>query len=353
VVRRSVLIAALALSACGSSDGASGDVGPALAGSPAPAPATPGAAGAAATAPPDPTAPSTPSGMAGAPPLPPAATGGGGGDSTMSGTGGAGSVAPPPSGPGPTTLPSAKEPCPTLADGDAMLLGKRVRIWIDGAAAAASDGPLVFYWHGTGSNPSFEAPIGLGPAMTDVVAQGGIVAGFYSEACQGCRTTGNNVWYYEDFERADEVLACAIEQVGVDTRHIHTAGMSAGGLQASAMVYARSSYLASATSYSGGIIGFVTDTMPQDPANKVAAMIVHGGASDQLILRFEDTSKAFKDDLVGKGHFAFLCDHGMGHTIPMGIGASTWQFFQDHAYGADPSPYAGGLPASFPAYCAL
>ena len=33
--------------------------------------------------------------------------------------------------------------------------------------------------------------------------------------------------------------------------------------------------------------------------------------------------------------------------------ASVWQFFQDHPYGTDPSPYAGGLPAGFFADCAL
>ena len=250
-------------------------------------------------------------------------------------------------------LPVAAETCPDLAPGDITILGKRVVLWMDPAATEAADGPLVIYWHGTGSNPNFEAPVGLGPAMDDVVAAGGIVAAFYAEPCMGCRTTGNNVWYYEDFARADELLACAIEQVGIDTRRIHTAGMSAGGLQASAMVYARSNYLASATSYSGGIIAIFTDTMPQDPANKLPVMIVHGGAMDQVVIKFQDTSNAFKADLTMKGHFSFICDHGMAHTIPAGINVATWQFFQDHPYGTDPSPYAGGLPTSFPDYCGL
>jgi poly(3-hydroxybutyrate) depolymerase len=39
----------------------------------------------------------------------------------------------------------------------------------------------------------------------------------------------------------------------IDTRHIHTAGMSAGGLQTTWMAYARSAYIASAVPYSGGL----------------------------------------------------------------------------------------------------
>ena len=50
---------------------------------------------------------------------------------------------------------------------------------------------------------------------------------------------------------------------------------------------------------------------------------------------------------------ADLCDHGMGHTIPSDGGPAVVQFFSDHPYKTRPSPYADGLPASFPSYCAL
>jgi hypothetical protein len=32
---------------------------------------------------------------------------------------------------------------------------------------------------------------------------------------------------------------------------------------------------------------------------------------------------------------------------------SVWRFFQDHPWNTVPSPYATGLPASFPSYCAV
>ena len=348
------LTACALLAACGSSDGggpstpsdvASGGTGAPTSGDPTTGGVAPPAGGPTGDPAAGPLGPATPTGQAGGVAPDPMA---------MAGMGGAMQPNPRPtvSG-GPTTLPTAKEPCPTLVDGDVTFLGKPVRIWIDAGAAAAADGPLLFYWHGTFSNPNLEAPGGLGPGLDAAVAAGGVVAGFYTSECAGCRTTGNAVWYYEDLDLADEVLACAIEQVGIDTRHIHAAGMSAGGLQTTAMAYARAGYMASVTSYSGGITPFLVDPTLQDPASKVAAMIVHGGTGDNLFLMFQDTSNAFHDDLTQKGLFSFLCNHGGGHTIPSGIGASTWQFFQDHPYGTAPSPYAGGLPAGFPDYCTL
>jgi predicted esterase len=349
-VSRAVAFACLAACDSGGDDGAAASAAPVPIGGAAANAGTTGAPGSGASG----AMPTGASGMpapdvgaGGAMPVPPVTEAG------MGGSAGAGGGMATPDGPTPTKLPAATEACPTLAPGDVTLLGKRVHLWMDMAATEAADGPLLIYWHGTGSNPVFEAPVGLGPGVDATVAAGGIVAGFYSEACMGCRTTGNNVWYHEDFARADELVACAIEQVGIDTRRIHTAGMSAGGLQASAMVYTRSNYLASATSYSGGIIPIFSDTMPQDPANKLAVMIVHGGPTDQVVIKFQDASNMFKADLVSKGHFAFICDHGMGHTIPMGINVSTWQFFQDHPYGTDPPPYASALPAGFPSYCTL
>ena len=46
-------------------------------------------------------------------------------------------------------------------------------------------------------------------------------------------------------------------------------------------------------------------------------------------------------------------DHGGGHTVPSGYGASVANFFFAHPFGTEPSPYAEGLPADFPADCSL
>ncbi|HMJ14098.1 MAG TPA: hypothetical protein VK524_21925, partial [Polyangiaceae bacterium] len=151
-----------------------------------------------------------------------------------------------------------------------------------------------------------------------------------------------------DLPLVDEVVACAKQTVGIDPRRIHVTGFSAGGLYSSGLSLSRSSFMASVASISGGSAGGY-----QDPANKFAAMIVHGGSGDQLVVNFEQQSNGFRDQLVRDGHFAFVCNHGGGHTVPPGIGAHVVQFFFDHPYGTNPSPYARGLPASFPSYCRL
>jgi predicted esterase len=256
----------------------------------------------------------------------------------------------------PTVLPAPTGTCPTLADGEVMFAPagiepRGVRLWMSDAAAAM-DGPLVFYWHGTGSAPE-EAPYGLGADLVaEVVAQGGIIAAPVHDPA-----AGDFPWFLvlgsreDDLLLADEVLACAIEQVGVDVTHIHTAGMSAGGLMTSQMSFRRSGYIASAVPYSGGIIATPPD---QEPSNPLSAMIFHGGQDDQVILKFQQTSELYRAAIDERGGFAYLCDHGMGHSIPLGsVQASMWQFFRDHPYGTKPSPYKDGLPQGFPEYCAL
>jgi poly(3-hydroxybutyrate) depolymerase len=230
---------------------------------------------------------------------------------------------------------------------------RTVRIWI-GPAAATRDGPLVFYWHGTGSSPS-EAAYGLGQAVIDeITAAGGIVAAPYSDPAAGTfpwfLTTSRS--RMDDLQVADEVLACARQSVGVDVRRIHAVGMSAGGLQTTQMSYRRSGYLASVVTYSGGLLSAYGAPARQDPSNRFAALIFDGGAEDVVVISFQQASEAYWGELAGHQHFAAICDHGRGHAIPTDARTSVRDFFAAHPYGAT-SPYSGGLPATFPSYCAL
>lgn len=257
----------------------------------------------------------------------------------------------------PTMLPSPTAECPELVGGDVMFAPagttpRMVKMFMSDAASTM-DGPLVFYWHGTGGSPD-EALYGLGSSFVDdVVAQGGIVVAPYHDPA-----AGEFPWWLvlgeqeDDLLVADEVLACAIEQVGVDVSRIHTIGMSAGGLQTSQMSFRRSGYIASAVPYSGGFVA--GPPVDQDPGNPLSSMIFHGGDNDVVIISFKDASERYRDGIVDKGGFAFICDHGMGHTIPQGDAqASVWKFFYDHPFGTKPSPYVDGLPDGFPDYCAL
>jgi hypothetical protein len=255
-------------------------------------------------------------------------------------------------------LPTAKQACPQLKNGDMSFLGRKVKIWVD--PSKGGGGPVIFYWHGTGSNPTFEVPAGLGPAVQAVVNAGGVIAGLYSEpslACPGCSGieglgTGNGVWWIKDFETADEVLACAIQQLHVDTRRIFASGMSAGGLQVSAMSFERSNYLASVVSYSGGRL-FQTKTA--DPNNKLPVVLTNGGTNDTVIINFKTASENMANEIKPLGQFVVMCNHGRGHTIPteFGNGGAAWQFFQAHPYGASPEPWAGGLPSGYPSFCTI
>jgi dienelactone hydrolase len=257
----------------------------------------------------------------------------------------------------PTMLPTAAETCPSIQSGNMTFLGQSVTVWA-GAPAASSGGPLVIYWHATGGVPQ-EAVSGLGQAAIDeITAQGGMVAAQAQTTGMGTNT-GNNVWFTGDFAVADEIVACAIEQLHIDVRRIYASGFSAGGLQTAWMSYERSGYLAAVVPYSGGLTGLAgivltpTET-PQDPSNVPAAMAVHGRAgADVVILDFAVQSLAYLDDVNAKGGFAVECDHGGGHMIPSAIPASTWQFLKAHAFKTKPSPYAAGLPASFPEYCKI
>jgi predicted esterase len=254
---------------------------------------------------------------------------------------------------GPKALPKPTKPCPKLTEGLVTILGVTVRLWV-GSKPPSTKGPLVFYWHGTASNPG-ETIFGLGQKNIDAIkAQGGLVAAPKGPTALTGAQTGGIVWKSGDFALADEILACALQQVGIDARRVHSVGLSAGGLHTAQMSYTRSGYLASVVTYSGGLIPIFPPPPSQDPANKLAAMIMHGGVTDQLgSYSFKVSSERYLKFLQGKGQFAFVCDHGKGHWLPPGGGAATWRFFQDHPFGTSPSPYKGGLPASIPTYCKL
>ncbi len=282
---------------------------------------------------------------------------GAGGSDESSGEGEGGSSSGGESLPQPTTLPTPTGVCPTLAAGDVELTPagippRTVRVWMSDAAATMP-GPLVFYWHGTGSQP-LEAEYGLGNALIEqVVAQGGIVVAPTHDPA-----AGDFPWFLvlgsqeDDLLVADELLGCALEQTMVDVRRIHTIGMSAGGLQSAQMSFRRSGYIASAVTYSGGLVAGVPPD--QDPGNPMSAMIFHGGETDVVLISFQQASESYLDALRAKGGFGFLCDHGMGHSIPQGDAQpSVWTFFYDHPFGTTPSPYVGGLPQGFPSYCTL
>jgi len=258
----------------------------------------------------------------------------------------------------PTSMPVPTEACPTIAmtyvdettSNPLTFRGKKTEIFVEENPDPNKKGPLIFAWHGLGGHP-YDVIWGLGVEGTlEVLARGGMIVAMYADETASGGSVAVN-WDNGHLDAADEILACAIEQIGVDTCRIHAAGFSDGGLMTTQMSYRRSDYIASVVSYSGGIIYYAPDY--QDPNNKFAAMIVHGGADDVVYINFQDTSTAYFNDLIDNDHFAFMCNHGGGHTVPVDLLAPGWKFLKDHPYGVTPEPYQNGLPSLFPDYCSL
>jgi predicted esterase len=266
----------------------------------------------------------------------------------------AGSVGPADAGSsGPTpTLPPVVGTCPVLATGTATILGASVRLWV-----GPKRGPLHVYWHGTGTN-SGEVNSFLPAATTAVTSEGGMVASFETSSQQGTNTSGTGIWRSGDLQAVDQLVACGVAQGWVDARRIHAAGYSAGGMQTSAMVLLRSSYLASAFVYSAGLVEDIDagGTSLQDPSNVPSVGFGHGAKGmDALVgIDMADLSRVTATKLRMLGGFTFDCDDGGSHialTRGTTLGPSVLQFFKDHPYKTKPSPYASALPSSWPNYC--
>ena len=253
-------------------------------------------------------------------------------------------------------IPTPTGTCPTITNGDVMFApaGIPPRMVNIAMNPAKTGGPLVLYWYATGSNPN-EASYALGATEQQILGAGGIVATPYADP-----TAGQFEWFIvnmspklDDFILADEIVGCLAQANLIDTMHVHSMGMSAGALQTTAVSFLRSNWIASVVTYSGGVPSGHSAPASQDPANKFAALIFDGGATDDVFnVDFQAASQAYKAMLDADGHYTALCDHNMGHSIPVDAAPSVARFFADNGFGQWPSPYqSSGLPSGFPGYC--
>jgi dienelactone hydrolase len=272
--------------------------------------------------------------------------------------------------PTPSKLPVATGTCPTIADsqGSSAVLqfaGQAITIWA--GAKGAKPGPIVYYWYSTGGAPSQATTVLTQAGIDKITAMGGIVAAPNQTTKQGDNTT-DGIWYSGDLPIADEVIACAIQQGYGDPRHIHVLGYSAGAMQTVYMWAARSSYVASVISYSGGDIGAYSggqvgkNNAPlEDPSNAPPAVVAHGrdgtgGDIDYLNIDIYQTSLTWEHEIRAAGGFAIDCGDQSSHldiTTRTAIAPQALQFFLDHPYKVSPEPYASGLPSGWPSYCTI
>ena len=257
----------------------------------------------------------------------------------------------------PTHLPTATGTCPTMANLDGGMVtfaGQPATVW--SGDPKNGPGPLLLYYYATGSSAT-EPVFTIGQAQIDKLKSlGGAVVAQNKTTAQGA-TTGNDVWYTGDAAIADEIVACAIQSQKIDPRRVHTAGYSAGALQTVYMWFARSGYVASVLTYSGGDDGL--DKVPlQDPAHPPAALVTHGGQGVDTyggVIDFFNASTAWEAEIKQASGFAIDCNDGGAHTdvaLRVKVAPQAIQFFLDHPYGVKPEPYAA-LPSGWPTYCTI
>jgi hypothetical protein len=267
-------------------------------------------------------------------------------------------------GPGPT-IPKASMACPSLKSGKTTIMDLETTI-IAGTPSKDNSGPLLLYWHGTGSSPT--EVLGTLPASVrnEITAQGGMIVAPHDPASGTARgtqaedVTGAGVWFTtHDWAFADLIVACAVESYGIDPRRIYTTGCSAGGLMAGRTEIQHGSYLAATSTNSGGL----TTKYGMTAGDYVSpAMVMFGDVSKDKVeidglgtYTFETPAKNLSDIVRGAGGFVISCKHDGDHCgAPAELQAAAWQFMKDHPFGTTSSPYAkSGLPKSFPSYCQI
>ncbi len=264
--------------------------------------------------------------------------------------------------PGAPQIPELQGECPefVLGEGDnpadlAFPVGSGSRnalVWHD--PAQGGGGPLVFFFHGGGGDPDGATATVTDDAITDVVANGGMVIAPFSDPSAGTEWFLVSGSAQNDLVMMDSMVACAVQDAGIDPYRIHGVGFSAGALHVGISSILRSSYMASTVVYSGGVY---SSAASENPDATPSSLIFHGGASDVVSgLSFSAAAQLYYNVITERGGDAIICDHGTGHGYPdneidVWRRRDAYNFLIDHPFGVDPHPYEAGLPEWVPPYC--
>ena len=130
-------------------------------------------------------------------------------------------------------IPPVNGDCPTFATGTVTVAGL-AGISLQVGPKSQGTGPLLFYWHGTGSQATEVNALVPAAVRQEILSQGGIIVSFQGSLGTGGDCSGTATFSRDDFKVADQIAACAVRDYGIDPRRIFTTGCSAGGLQAGA-----------------------------------------------------------------------------------------------------------------------
>ena len=237
--------------------------------------------------------------------------------------------------------------CPEIVDGVVTFcpegMGTCRDALVINAGGASSSGPLALYWHGTYESPNDNpnwSPVGAIISMVE--DQDGLLVLPYADPAAVARVNNPFPWWIvcgpdgtgcdrnDDFDLADQIIECAIDQGLGSPERVVTAGLSAGGIMTSHLLD-RDPVFSAAAVWSGGM----PDGAPMVPAGDAAVIVFHGGdrtyqpgvytpdvycgvgqpASGCYF--FTPASEALAEDIVDAGDFAVVCDHDAGHSGAM------------------------------------
>lgn len=212
----------------------------------------------------------------------------------------------------------------------------------------AEDLPVVFVWHPLGGSAQYmvnamdleeraesDRAIYVVPDSdgTNIFEWGFLTGG------------GNDLVLYDDLR------TCVANELAPDITRFYLSGFSAGALWTSYLSMQRGDTLAGILVFSGGTGSPVaTYTTPASP---FPAILLHGGDNDIYgggLVDFQTTTLDFAANLYADGHFVTLCDHGMGHTIPINDLDEYTTELLSYRYGIAPDSDISVLPSDCSVY---
>ena len=243
--------------------------------------------------------------------------------------------------------------------------------------------PVLFMWHwiGGSANSFFEK----GDVQNAADQQRFIAVIPEASGANVIGTSFNTKWPFDisqsadrmqqEFRFFDDMLSCVNAQYAINRSCVSTIGVSAGALFTGQLAQARSEYLSSFVSLSGGV-GATWIKPWEQAARKLPAVVLWGGDGPPQMdgvkdilgcagigMDFSVASKTLETGLGEDAHFFIECKHNCGHVEPPleppageSKYAGMWEFAMDHPYWLAPgaSPYkTEGLPPTMPAWCAI